>query len=54
MQVRLFRNQMTVRCSTMQSGLPLDERELLQQHIERLLQRAREMEHAITTIAVTL
>lgn len=34
--------------------MPLDERELLQQHIERLLQRAREMEHAITSIAVTL
>ena len=34
--------------------MPLDERELLQQHIETLLQRAREMEHAITTIAVTL
>lgn len=34
--------------------MPLDERELLQQHIETLLQRAREMEHAITSIAVTL
>jgi hypothetical protein len=34
--------------------MPLDERELLQQHIEALLQRAREMEHSITTIAVTL
>lgn len=34
--------------------MPLDERELLQQHIERLLQRAQEMEHAITSIAVTL
>ncbi|HEY1601459.1 MAG TPA: hypothetical protein VGG64_17795 [Pirellulales bacterium] len=34
--------------------MPLDERELLQQHIERLLQRSREMEHAITSIAVTL
>lgn len=34
--------------------MPLDERELLQQHIEALLQRAREMEHAITSIAVTL
>jgi len=34
--------------------MPLDERELLQQHIERLLQRAREMEHSITSIAVTL
>lgn len=34
--------------------MPLDERELLQQHIEQLLQRAREMEHAITSIAVTL
>jgi hypothetical protein len=34
--------------------MPLDERELLQQHIERLLQRAREMEQANTSIAVTL
>ncbi len=34
--------------------MPLDERELLQQHIERLLQRAREMEQSITSIAVTL
>jgi hypothetical protein len=34
--------------------MPMDERELLQQHIERLLQRAREMEYAITSIAVTL
>jgi len=34
--------------------MPLDERELLQQHIETLLQRSREMERAITTIAVTL
>ena len=34
--------------------MPLDERELLQHHIETLLQRAREMEHAITSIAVTL
>jgi hypothetical protein len=34
--------------------MPLDERELLQQHIETLLRRAREMEHSITTIAVTL
>ncbi|MFO0819270.1 MAG: hypothetical protein U1A77_15085 [Pirellulales bacterium] len=34
--------------------MPLDERELLQQHIERLLQRAREMEKSITSIAVTL
>ena len=34
--------------------MPLDERELLQQHIETLLQRAREMETSITTIAVTL
>jgi hypothetical protein len=34
--------------------MPLDERELLQRHIESLLQRAREMEHAITTIAVSL
>ena len=34
--------------------MPLDERELLQQHIERLLQRARDMENAITSIAVTL
>ena len=34
--------------------MPLDERKLLQHHIETLLQRAREMEHAITSIAVTL
>lgn len=34
--------------------MPLDERELLQQHIQALLQRAREMENSITTIAVTL
>jgi hypothetical protein len=34
--------------------MPLDERELLQQHIETLLRRAREMEHAIASIAVTL
>lgn len=34
--------------------MPLDDRELLQQHIQTLLQRAREMEHSITTIAVTL
>ena len=34
--------------------MPLDERELLQQHIQTLLQRAREMENSITTIAVTL
>jgi hypothetical protein len=34
--------------------MPLDERELLQQHIQILLQRAREMENSITTIAVTL
>lgn len=34
--------------------MPLDEREILQQHIETLLRRAREMEHSITTIAVTL
>jgi hypothetical protein len=34
--------------------MPLDERELLQHHIERLLQREREMEGAITSIAVTL
>lgn len=35
-------------------AMSLEERELLQQHIDRLLQRAREMEHAITSVAVTL
>ncbi len=34
--------------------MPLHEREILQQHIDRLLQRAREMEVAITSVAVTL
>lgn len=34
--------------------MPLDERELLQQHIDTLLQRARDMEDRITAIAVTL
>ena len=34
--------------------MPLGERELLQLHIETLLRRAREMEHSITSIAVTL
>ncbi|HEY8750305.1 MAG TPA: hypothetical protein VIM11_20140 [Tepidisphaeraceae bacterium] len=34
--------------------MPLDKRELLQKHIETLLQRAREIEHAITSVAATL
>lgn len=34
--------------------MPLDEREILQRHIDTLLERAREMERNITTIAVTL
>lgn len=34
--------------------MPLDERELLQQHIKMLLQRSREMENSITSIATTL
>jgi len=34
--------------------MPLDQRELLQQHIDTLLQRARDLEQAITSIAKTL
>jgi hypothetical protein len=34
--------------------MPMNERELLQQHIGSLLQRAREMENSITAIALSL
>ena len=49
-----WNKMLTVALSSRADRMPLDERELLQQHIQTLLQRAREMENSITTIAVTL
>jgi hypothetical protein len=49
-----WNKMLTTALASRADRMPLDERELLQQHIQTLLQRAREMENCITTIAVTL
>jgi hypothetical protein len=51
---QLWNVMLTKALASRADRMPLDERELLQQHIERLLQRAREMEQSITSIAITL